>query len=436
MGVDVISARLRRLMPVGQLANNTVWNFIATLSIRGLRLIAVMIVARIFDQRDYGEFGIVLSSVSMFAVLAAFGMGVTAARYVGGYKQLDKELVGRVITMCFGSSLVFGGLFTLLLYLFAPWVASSLLAAPHLSAALRIGAFLLMLDAVVNVQIGILSGFQSFRSLALSNIFVGILLLVFLVAGARFGGIEGALWGMVLATFVEVLLKMVLVLRRMAIFNIAPKFRLTERETNIFKNHSLPALAAGLLSAPVLWAGNAALVNQPDGYLDMAVINIAFQWFSILLFLPGVITNAVLPIFAEKADAGDTAQLKTTLTSSAKAIGFAVIPLLAFVGLASPLIMRGYGSNYSGYWPILIIISFAALMASSQNLLGNLLAVNNQMWMHFKSNCIWALAYLGAVVFLFSYNMLDAINMAIALSGAYFIKSGYVLYVISQQFKG
>ncbi len=424
-----LKEKIRNSPIASKIVSNSSWSLLAALSLRGLRLLAVILLARIFDKQTYGEFGIIQSSIVTFTTLAALGMGVTASRFIGGYKRTDKVLVGRVITMSFLSTIVMGSLLALVLYWNASWVASSVLSAPNLSGALRIGAFILLIEACVGVQVGVLTGFQSFRSMAFINIFTGLLSLILIVVGARYSGLDGALWGMLASATVGMFLNSWIVYRNMSENMVAITLRLTRNEYGVFRDFSFPALMAGLLIAPVLWMGNAMLVKQPNGYLDMAVLNIAFQWFSILLFLPGIVTNAVLPLLAEANTGHGGESLQKTLIISWKLIGLLLLPLLLVIAIISPLIMAAYGPSYADDWPILVVITVAVFLASSQNLLGNLLAVNDQMWRHFGTNLIWAISYLLLAVATIE-NEMGAMGLAISLLLSYLIKGVVVLYLV------
>ncbi|MDT9702507.1 hypothetical protein, partial [Streptomyces sp. P17] len=55
------------------------------------------------------------------------------------------------------------------------------------------------------------------------------------------------------------------------------------KEFQVLWKFSLPAILAGVMIAPVIWLCNYLLVNQPNGYYEMASFDIANQWRNTVL---------------------------------------------------------------------------------------------------------------------------------------------------------
>ena len=71
------------------------------------------------------------------------------------------------------------------------WLAIHVVNSPHLSGVLRIGAFMLLINALNGAQNGALVGFEAFEAISLVNLAVGLASFPLLVGGAYFGGLEG-----------------------------------------------------------------------------------------------------------------------------------------------------------------------------------------------------------------------------------------------------
>ena len=209
---------------------------------------------------------------------------------------------------------------------------------------------------------------------------------------------------------------------------------ITKDEWRLLWHFSFPAIMAGIMSGPVIWVGATLLVNQPGGYAEMAIFSAANQWFSALLFLPGVVTTALLPMFCDFASQGDKSQVERSLTASTKIIALVLVPMSLLAIIASPLIMRLYGPEYSQGWPVLVVIVLAAMAAAILNLYGNLLAAFNRMWTNLTTNIVWAIVYLAASSILLHYQF-GALALAYGILLAYSTKALMVRAIVAKHMR-
>src|SRR5690606_26190386 len=109
------------------------------------------IVARILGQTQFGEFGLVQSTVGVAGLMAGVGLGSTATRFVAQHVNTDRARAGRVIALVRAAS--FG---TVLLAGTALIAASGSIAremeAPHLQSALACSSMLMAVAAFRGIQ--------------------------------------------------------------------------------------------------------------------------------------------------------------------------------------------------------------------------------------------------------------------------------------------
>src|SRR5262249_40779474 len=142
------------------------------------------------------------------------------------------------------------------------------------------------------------SGLEAFRSIARVNLAVGIASFPMIVFGAWWANREGAVWGLAASLGLNAVLNH-LALRKTAEAAAIPLLvRGWTQELPVLFAFSLPTALSACLWVPVYWICNAILVNQPDGYAEMAIFNAANQWWSIILFLPGMFAPATVPVMA------------------------------------------------------------------------------------------------------------------------------------------
>jgi O-antigen/teichoic acid export membrane protein len=417
--------------PLGyRLARGTFWSLTGALISRGLALVASIILARFLGKEGFGELGMIQSTVGMFGIFAGFGLGTTATKHVAEFKGKDPIKTANIIRLSMTIAICMGMIMSGALAVLSPWIATKTLAAPQLTNLLRISSILLFLGSLNGAQIGALSGFEAFKSIAKINIFVGVWSLPLMGLGVYFGGLYGALWALVAST------ALACIVSRNAITMEAKKYEVSlsrgwMQEWPILWNFSLPAVLAGALVGPVNWLCSAMLVNQHGGYAEMGIFNAANQWFGALLFLPSILGQAVLPIFSERVAINDQSNTKKLLAYSIKINAVVVIPIVFVVCLASPVIMRLYGESFKDSWPTLIIVLLTAALLAVQISVGQILIASARIWTGFLMNMGWAIVFLIATKVLINWGSL---GLSLARFVGYFFHSiwtfGYALYVL------
>jgi O-antigen/teichoic acid export membrane protein len=282
------------------------------------------------------------------------------------------------------------------LYFFAPWLAANTLAAPHLSGALRVGAALLLLGSVNGAQTGALVGFEAFGSVAVLTAISSVLNLVCVYSGGRIYGLSGAVWGLVIAMLLTCV-AFEACIRRIARQN-AVSIALNRKRAglNILWSSSVPSTIGGLFIGPLGWAASAILVNQPHGYNQLALYNVANQWRMAILFLPAALGAAAMPVLASLSGEKGGRAYKILW-------GQAMVGLFLGLGVALPIvllskpIMRSYGSDFAVGWPVLSILACSASVLTFNNQVSKGIAGLGKMW----ASC-WSDLSFGVTFFLVS----------------------------------
>jgi O-antigen/teichoic acid export membrane protein len=401
-----------------RLARGVFWSVAGTVISRGSMLAASVLVARMLGRTGFGELGMIQSTVGMFGVFAGFGLGLTATKHVAELRSGDPVRTGKIIGLSGAVAAVTGGMMALALFLFAPWLAAHTINAPHLSGVLRIGGLILFINALNGAQTGALSGFEAFRTIAYVNFFVGLISFPVLVGGAYLGGLPGAVWALAISLGFNWLLNHIAVRKEARRYGVPITIRKCGREWPVLWKFSLPAFFAAAVVGPVNWACGALLVNQPNGYGEMGIFNAANQWFSILLFLPGMVGGVVLPVLSDQLGRNDTAQSQKTLLLAIKMNLLLVTPLVVVAIIASPSIMNLYGEGFGEGWPTLVVVLLTAGLLAAQAPVGQIITASGRMWLGFLMNSGWALVFILGTIFLLDHGSL---GLAAARAGGYVI---------------
>lgn len=371
-----------------------IWNTIGIFISRFLLIIASIIVARVLGKETYGKLGIIQSTISMFGVFAGLGLGITSTKYLAEFKLTDPDKAGKIIALTNIIALVGSGVVSILLFIFAPFLAKDTLAAPELSIYLRIASIMLFFSTINGVQMGILTGLEKFREISKINILNGFLNFLLLIAGAYFFFLIGSVWALTISIVITFWLSQLIVRKELKKFNIVLNYTDCLAEKKVIWDFSIPAFFSGALVGPVNWICNTILVNQNKGYAEMGIFNAANQWFGVLLFLPGIVNNTILPILTEKISLREKNQTKAILKYSIILNGLFVLPFIFVFMIFSAFIMSTYGKGFIGHEVVLIYTLITAGLFAIQQPIGNLIAASGKMWIGFMMNFMWGLAFV------------------------------------------
>jgi O-antigen/teichoic acid export membrane protein len=127
----------------------------------------------------------------------------------------------------------------------------------------------------------------------------------------------------------------------------------------------------------------------------MGIFNAANQWFTALLFLPGILGHVMLPILSERIGEKDKKNSRKMLSLSIKLNFFSTAPIVFILCFFSHHIMALYGQNFSSGSLTLVVILMTACLLSIQIPVGNVIAASGFMWIGFFMNLAWALFFLS-----------------------------------------
>lgn len=405
-----------------RLAKGTFWSMAGAVISRGLMLVASVVVARMLGKTGYGELGMIQSTVGMFGVFAGFGLGLTATKHVAEFRSSDPARAGRIISLSWLVAMVTGGLMALGLFIFAAWLAEHTINAPHLAGVLRIGALILLINALNGAQTGALAGFEAFKTIAYVNLFVGLISFPILVCGAYFGGLSGAVWALAINLGVNWILNHLALRKEARRYNVCFTFGDCSRELSVLWKFSLPAVLSGAAVGPVTWACNAFLVNRPEGYGEMGIFAAALVFQRMLLFASGMLNAPLLSMISNAgANRSDTLGTVNILSSWILGVVFA-IPLLCFPEIAQAL----FGADFDtrSFSVTFSLVVFCSSVMTFKAGLARVLAVNNLLWWGFFSNAFWAVILTGCAVFLVRWG---ATGLAVSFTTAYILNTAILV---------
>jgi O-antigen/teichoic acid export membrane protein len=180
-----------------------------------------------------------------------------------------------------------------------------------------------------------------------------------------------------------------------------------------------------------MWWGNVLLVKFPGGYAELGTFNAANQWRTALLFLPNVVGQAMLPIFASIVGTSETHKShRLMLVSSAASgiiAGVAAIVLILF----NQKIMGLYGPIYSNHGDVLVVISLTVVLIAVQNPIGQAIIANGKIWTLSLLNLAWATLFIIVAYLLISKGF-GALGLSYAYAISYLFHLGWTFITVGK----
>lgn len=398
--------------------NGIFWTFTGTSFAKFIVLIAGIMCARILGKSQYGEFGIIRSTIGMFVTFGSVGLGLTATKYISEFKEICKEKVSSVYYLTNLTSVVTGATISFLILILAPFIAEKSLNAPNLVNDLRLGSLLLFITTINTAQNGTLAGFEDFKSISINTLIASICESIFMIFGAYYFGVTGAILGFGLGYFVFIVKNFFSIKNNFTKYNIVKcKNSINFKDLSILYKFSLPATLSSLLVAPVFWIIRSMLVRN-SGFAEAGIFEIADQWKLMILFIPSAISQIILPMLSNIASSNGKTYWKI-LRINAYINGGVSLLLAVIVTLCSGFIIKFYGTDYNNVFP-LVILAFSTIFSSLSNVAGISIASRSKMWIGFGFNLFWAI-FLISLTYIFLNQNMGSVGLALAVFYSYLV---------------
>lgn len=406
------------------------WSLAGTVSGKFLMLVAFIIVARIIGKDDYGKIGVLRSTITMFMVFSSMGMGLTAARYVAYYRDIDKNKAQQIHLASNRIALIFGLVIAILIFVFNKQIAMSSFGSTELSYSLKVCIIALFFSTISSAQSGTLTGFEDFRSLGINNLIFGLFQFCLIIIGAYVWGTNGVLFFLGISAAIFVILNEISIRKHFSFPRQKNKI-FTPEIKKIFTHFSIPAMLSTFVAMPVIWLGKTLLVRN-SGFGEMAIFDVSEQWYLMVLFVPNSIGAIVLPMLSNALSGESKADYNKLLKLNLLINCIVVTALTIIIIILAPFILKLYGSNFTSYLPLRILL-IAAVLQTINSVLGQVIASKAKMWLGFLVNLVWGTTFLGITYLFIEYFHMGALGLSYAFLISYLLHSivqGFITYKI------
>ncbi len=401
-----------------QLIYGIFWNFISAMASQGFPLIATIVAARLLGTAGYGQLTMISSTVVLFSTFAGLGLGITSTKYIAQYHLTEPNRTGRIMGLTNLFGIVSGSLMCSILFIMSPWIATNMLATPYLAPTLRIASILLIFNTIVGIQSGSIAGFGAFKDLAKIAIFQGIISASLTITGVYFFGLTGAIVAMVINSIINAILYKLSINNLIKRFKIKIDYLKSWQEKDIIWKLSFPSMLSSIMVGPVMWIANIIIINNPDGYSQLGIFNAAYQWKTMLAFVPTVIGGVLLPLVAANINNENKNLEVVNVLASWIIVIVIALPLLAFPEIIAYFYGEGYSSTIF-LQSISAMMLVSCILAYKEGIARKLIA-KNLMWWGFLSNLVWGILFLVSIMI---FQSLGALGLSLSYIISYSINT-------------
>ena len=388
---------------------------------------ATMLMTNYLTKDEYGQFGIIKSTILTFAAFAGLELGLTATKYISQYHNKDRSKVEGIVGISNFVAIFISLVISAVIYTFSAEIAVQI-NAPALSKEIKLSSFIVFFSSLNGIQNGILAGLERFKEMSVNNLIAGLLSAVLLVLASKYYGLYAVVVAFGSNFLLLFLLNLVSLKKNFySDYSINIFSKKNFEQADVLWKFSLPAILAGLMVAPVTWYCNYLLVNSPEGFSEMANFDLASQWRNTILFIPSALSQIALPMLSSSVE--DKESYRTIFFKNLKLNGIVgFIAVIIFVVL-SPVILMFYKEDYNNaLWPLIIMFVTTGFIAVN-NVIGQAIASQGKMWLGFYVNLLWAIVLISSSLLFINYFKLGAVGISLAYLVSYLFHT-FVQYLL------
>jgi O-antigen/teichoic acid export membrane protein len=353
-----------------------------------------MILARYLGPKDFGVYALVLSLVGIMAAFSPLGQDTALEKFLPEYAVKDPQRGGAILA---NTLILFSAVLAAVcvaFYFLSGWIASALYHEASLAAVFRFSALLILVLSLFNLSTSAVAGLQDFRTYSLAMIVRGAMFFGLGWLGVCLLGFYGALLGQLLAGLAGLGLLAAATLqgsRRRFAGMVRPRF--SKSLMREILGLAFPAFLTGLLVAPAYWWANTLLARHA-GFAEVGIFSVAFSLMQLILLVP---TNLSVPAVSFLSETHSRGEGYGKLVGDNFRLMWAItLPIAAaFALLSGPLIRISFGPQYERAAPLVVAMSFAALMMMLNSVVVNACWGRGYVWQAFFFHLGWLCLFLS-----------------------------------------
>lgn len=322
------------------------WILIGTIASKPLQLLGNVLLAQFLGPLGMGTFGLASSAAVTLSGVVGMGLGDAASKLLAEHYRRD-PIKGRA----FGSAIFWFSLTNSLFLLITLWLMRPCwqqLVFPNgqTTTIIALSLCLAWVNILSNLSTSIFNGIQHFKSISLLSASQSLFCVVLATPFAYFGGVDGAIVGYVMSTFIFACICGVRLYQIDNMFLRLPSVDILPSVKEVF-SCAAPFWMVALLIGPITTISFACLAKQEHGQAELGIFNTANALKMLIATLPGVMGPVLMSAIIEEGGVkGNESSYFLLFKRSLVATAFLSLPTLVVTTFLSDLIVLIYGPDF------------------------------------------------------------------------------------------
>ena len=374
-----------------------------------------VVLARLLGAEGSGIFFLAFTIVLIVAAIGRVGMENALVRFIAA--NIAANQPGKVLGVYRKAmlySLAAATLFSMLLYLLAPWMSQVIFTKPELTKPLTIMALAVVPLALLTLHAYALQGLKKIAaSVSVLRVIVPLVTCLVALLFVPAYGIDAAVWGYLLATVVTLLIGRWLWQRATHPFNTHP----AEFDRSELLASSMPLFGVVLMNMVITWSPMLFL-GVWESSKNVGIYSAASRTAMLTSFVLVAVNSIAAPKFAALYQQGDIQALGAVARNSAKIMIVLASPALLLFLLFPEWVLSVFGEEFKQGAVVLMILSAGQFINVATGSVGYLLMMSGHERL-MRNNLLFC-AIVGVLLNLWlipNYGIVGgAISAAITLS--------------------
>lgn len=384
------------------------WVAASQLFSRGSVIVAAIVLTNSFNATDFAAYSYYQITISMVSSYVAMGLGVAASKYFAEIdlndKNNNKSPVGFIWILSIIVSIV-GVLALVLSYFFG---VESTAGVPLYTYAL---GFAVVSSTIV--PSGAVLGLNKYKQSTFISIACSFFLMLGIWHAAKINSPIFAINSLVVASFLQVIGESYIVIKVVGWGLLFNRKQFSVENFRKILSVSGVMFFVTLFTASGSWLVGQNIIKNEDGVHQFSMYVIGMQWFSLGMFLPGIIGRVVFPKIVKlfyKNDSEPT-EIRRLAFLSAGSSAIVAVVVAIFCIICSPWILKFYGKAYSLNLELMASFFIAAVIVAPAGTLGNIIIASGG---HKKWLFLIGISFVGMICAALFFVSRGAISGAIA----------------------
>ncbi len=352
-----------------RLAGGAAWSLSGAVISRTLGLVATLLTAALLVPRQFGQLSLLQLVITLLTGVAGLGLRIATTKRIADARSVDPVGAGRYIGFVTLLSSSAGTGVAIACLLGGHWVARHVLLDPGLFVAVVGAAGVIEFTTVSSVQLGVLTGLEAFREIAILQGLESFLTGFLTVVGILVGGLQGAMIGWMVGEALTAAASVAATRYVSRRADVPVSYRVQKPELLILWRLGLPALIGSLFVSAAVLGSQRLLAAGAHGLSAVAAFNVAYRWQLVALFVPSAMAPIFLPILTQLNAVGRIREFRRVLRINLLTnIGFTIPACLAIMAIG-PFVMSLTGHFYGTQTTVLAVLLVATLPTVVNNVL-------------------------------------------------------------------